>query len=161
MSWYEGHSHKASWTDVEGNWMISNDWCPSFIKIKDLLDLCNESNLKTIDLKDIAWKGKHLHPWKTGDNCYCCGSVLYHKCDPSYPGIVAYNAPNPYDNKYRMLDGRHRIMKLLDQGHTKGSYYVLDWNLVKPLAIKGDARLHFLQEELDKIKEERKQYPPR
>ena len=60
-----------------------------------------------------------------------------------------------------MLDGRHRIMKLLDQGHTKGSYYVLDWNLVKPLAIKGDARLHFLQAELDKIKEERKQYPPR
>ena len=52
-------------------------------------------------------------------------------------------------------------MKLLDQGHTKGSYYVLDWNLVKPLAIKGDARLHFLQAELDKIKEERKQYPPR
>ena len=52
-------------------------------------------------------------------------------------------------------------MRLLDQGHTKGSYYVLDWNLVKPLARKGNARVDYLQEKLNKIREELKQYPPR
>ena len=70
-------------------------------------------------------------PYNLGKNCICCGGKAYINWDPSIPGIIAYNCPNPYDNKYRMLDGRHRIMRLLFEGKTESQFYVFDFNEIK------------------------------
>ena len=145
MSWYEGHAHVAGCNPNEGNWEFpKSDGSLGFaseIFIEDILHLLTDSRLKTLNLCDIAWKGKHLFPYYTGDNCYCCTNYLYGKystADPAYPGIVIENAPNPYDNKYRMIDGRHRIMKLLHSGVTSSQYYVLDYDEIKKYILFKD-----------------------
>ena len=61
---------------------------------------------------------------------------MYHTADISYPGIVLKNAFNPFNNKYRMADGKHRIMKLLNQGETSSQYYVLDYDEVKDYIVE-------------------------
>ena len=135
MKWYKGHAHVAKCDKVEGNWGFPrSDGKFGFISkifIQDILHLLVDSRLKTIDLCDIAWKGKHFFPHYTGDYCYCCNGSFYKDIDLSYPGIVLENAPNPYDSKYRMIDGRHRIMKLLNSGVTSSQYYVINYDEIK------------------------------
>jgi hypothetical protein len=138
MQWYKNHAHLAKFNKREGNWEFPrSDGKIGFacvIRIEHIHHLLIDSRLKMIDLCDIAWKGKHLFPHYTGDNCYCCKGESDPKnknADPSYPGIILENAPNPYDNKYRMIDGRHRIMKLLHSGVTSSQYYVLDYDEIK------------------------------
>lgn len=114
-----------------GNWQFEGHE----LKVLDLTfivqNMLTEDRLKTIKLKEIAWRHKHNFPYGVGENCKCCGGEAYKNCDPNVPGIIAYNCPNPYDNKYRMLDGRHRIMRLLFEGKTKSKFYVFDFNEIK------------------------------
>ena len=52
-----------------------------------------------------------------------------------YPLIIAENAPNPFNDKYRMIDGRHRIQKLLLNGYTESLCYVFDYVKLKPFFV--------------------------
>ena len=116
-----------------GNWEYNNQK-RSVLDMSSIYDnMLTDDRLKTIKLKEIAWRGKHHFPYNVGKNCTCCGGEYYLKCDPTKPGIIAYNCPNPYDNKYRMLDGRHRIMRHLFDGKTEAEYYVFDFNEIKHL----------------------------
>jgi hypothetical protein len=47
----------------------------------------------------------------------------YIKCDISYPGIVVEDAPNPFSKKYRMIDGSHRMAKMLLETLIRESYF--------------------------------------
>jgi hypothetical protein len=40
----------------------------------------------------------------------------------NYPMIVS-QMNNPYGKKYRLIDGRHRIHKLIDGGKKEGLFY--------------------------------------
>ena len=62
-------------------------------------------------------------------------------CDLKYPPIIAYNAPNPFNNNYRMIDGRHRIQKLLLNGLTESLFYVFDFDELRPYIISG-SKIH-------------------
>ena len=115
-----------------GNWEYGNFKCQK-LDLTLLSDLLTNDRLKIIKLKEIAWKGKHHYPYNLGESCYCCGGVKYNNCNPEIPGIIAYNCDNPYDNKYTMLDGRHRITKHLNDGKTESEYYVFDFNKIKHL----------------------------
>ena len=115
-----------------GNWEYGNYRCQK-LDLTLLNDMLTNDRLKIIKLKEIAWKGKHHYPYNLGESCYCCGGVKYNNCNPEIPGIIAYNCQNPYDNKYTMLDGRHRITKHLNDGKTEAEYYVFDFNLIKHL----------------------------
>ena len=121
------------YTPFNGNWEFEGNK----FKVLDLefivKNMLSDDKLKTIKLKEIAWRSKHHFPHNVGENCACCGGVAYKNCDPSVPGIIAYNCPNPYDNKYRMLDGRHRMMRLLFEGKTESKFYVIDFNKIKHL----------------------------
>ena len=118
-----------------GNWEYNN----RKTSVLDMTYINNhmltDDRLKTIKLKEIAWRGKHHFPYNLGENCYCCGGLAYINCDPTIPGIIAYNCPNPYDNKYRMLDGRHRIMRHLFDGKTESEFYVFDFDEIKNFMI--------------------------
>ena len=48
----------------------------------------------------------------------------YQAADTSYPGILS-PLKNPGGKPYRMLDGRRRMWKLENQGHTQGRFYVI------------------------------------
>tara|TARA_B100000902_G_scaffold328490_1_gene324573 strand:+ start:26 stop:487 length:462 start_codon:yes stop_codon:yes gene_type:complete len=128
--------HKAT-ANEDGNWEIDNiPFC--LIDIKKVAKLLNDGILHTIQLKEIAWKGKHNFPYQSGNECSCCQGTRYINCDIKYPPIIAYNAPNPFNNKYRMIDGRHRIQKLLLNGLTESKFYVFDFNELRPFIIRQD-----------------------
>ena len=127
----EYNNPRFLYTTFDGNWEFEK------FKVKALDlgyvhdNLLTNDRLQTIKLKEIAWRGKHHFPYHVGENCACCNGKAYIKCNPNIPGIIAYNCPNPYDNKYRMLDGRHRIMRLLFEGKSESKFYVLDFNEIK------------------------------
>tara|TARA_Y100000389_G_C17011432_1_gene294351 strand:+ start:57 stop:494 length:438 start_codon:yes stop_codon:yes gene_type:complete len=126
----EYNNPRFVYTTYSGNWTIEGKY-----KILDMEYITNnmlsEDRLKIIKLKEIAWRNKHHFPYGSGDNCPCCFGKKFRACDPNIPGIIAYNCPNPYDNKYRMLDGRHRIMRHLHEGKTESKFYVFDFNEIK------------------------------
>ena len=115
-----------------GNWEYGDYRCQK-LDLTLLNDMLTDDRLKIIKLKEIAWKGKHHYPYNLGEYCYCCGGRKYKNCDPNIPGIIAFNCQNPYDNKYTMLDGRHRITKHLNEGKTESKYYVFDFDEIKHL----------------------------
>jgi hypothetical protein len=82
---------------------------------------------------EIAWKGMHFPRNLNTIDCACCGGVIYEQCDISYPGIICKDAPNPYNKKYRMIDGKHRLSKMKSMNITKSPYYVIDYAIIKPL----------------------------
>ena len=94
------------------------------IYLPDLLPLLTEDRLKTLPLADVAWKGKHLPDKFTGENCICCEGKRFRAADTSIPGIVVERMDNPYNNKYRLIDGKHRVTKLA-QSVQEYQFYVL------------------------------------
>ena len=122
------------YTPESGNWEYDGQ-LPKSVQSLDLTtiirEMLSDDRLKEVEFKDIAWRHKHRFPYGAGHDCKCCGGIAYRECDPSVPGIIAYNCANPFDNKYRMLDGRHRIMRHLFSGKSKGLFYVFDFNEIK------------------------------
>ena len=140
--WYdESFVHQAYYHPIIGNWQLEGKRYAK-IPLKKICDSLNESNLKRVKLDDIAWKGKHLYPFLSGENCWCChNQKRYWEADEKYPGIIVKNAPNPYNNKYRMIDGKHRIQKLLLSGKKTGLYYILDYDYIRQFIIDGDPEI--------------------
>ena len=89
------------------------------------------TNKKTIDLSDVAWYGKNNFPPKDID----INSNRYSDANIDYPIIVIKNIRNQYNNKYRCIDGRRRISKMLNLGKTKTNCYVVDFKDIKKYLI--------------------------
>jgi len=133
MDKFKYNHPRFEYTIRGGNWEYNNQK-NSVLDMSTIYDnMLTDDRLKIIKLKEIAWRGKHHFPYNSGKDCTCCKGEYYFSCDPSKPGVIAYNCPNPYDNKYRMLDGRHRIMRHLFEGKTEAEYYVFDFNEIKHL----------------------------
>ena len=49
----------------------------------------------------------------------------YLTADTSFPGIVVKDMPNPYNKPYRLIDGRHRILKRLNDDQETVNVYIL------------------------------------
>tara|TARA_B100000073_G_scaffold197561_1_gene163620 strand:+ start:2958 stop:3374 length:417 start_codon:yes stop_codon:yes gene_type:complete len=117
--------HVGSVTYCYGDWRIGRD---SFeIELSQLEPLLTRDRLKTIPLYEIAWKGKHLPDHMTGEDCLCCGGERFKNANTRYPGIVVEGLWNMYGNKYRLIDGKHRIRKLYESSRfvDEASFYVL------------------------------------
>ena len=125
--------HGCSDSILYGDWRITKD--NTFVRLNKLNHLLTEDKLKLINFKDIAWKGMSLDLSMRRDNCICCHGKRFLNCNTDYPCIVCRftgDIPNPFGKKYRMLDGKHRIDKMLCQGITKSLFYVLDLNDIIP-----------------------------
>ena len=118
-------AHAATNTEKYGDWTITDS--PKWLMLGDIKSLLSEDKLQTLQLSDIAWKGK-----KDLTLLQTTGS-RYRKADPTIPGIVALDGPNPYKDKYRMLDGKHRIHKLVSAGTTESKFYVLNFKDIEYL----------------------------
>ena len=97
--------------------------------MSDISKFLTDDRLETILLSDIAWKGKH-DPVR-----YRRVGQRHEMADTKFPGIVAFNAPNPYNDKYRMIDGNHRIYKLTLQNVKESLFYVLNYEEIKDLFV--------------------------
>ena len=126
--WYNKKTHAAIKNDWERDWSISDQ--PLHLFMEDILYLLIDDNLKNVLLSDIGWKGKH-------DLSLITKNLRYKNADPYIPGIIAFNAPNPYNDKYRMIDGKHRIHKLVSQNIKESEFYVLDFKDIKPFFVNN------------------------
>ena len=126
--WYHSY-HKAS-NRSGGNWCITEDLKKvHYLFMEDILHLLTEERLKSVPLKSIGWKDKHIFPapWS---------GKRYDEADIKYPGIIT-TGPNPYDNEYRMVDGRRRIHKLLSNGVIESNFYVIEWEELIPFFLES------------------------
>tara|TARA_R100000005_G_C4842388_1_gene113156 strand:+ start:77 stop:484 length:408 start_codon:yes stop_codon:yes gene_type:complete len=125
--------HNLTSSPHYGDWRIPSISTANNLNLylEDISHLLTEDKLQELDLDDIAWKGRHLPESQICNNCICCGGKRYQECDVSYPGIVVETIINPFGKKYRMLDGKHRIMKLREQGVERSMFYVLEYKVVK------------------------------
>lgn len=117
-----------SFSPIYGDW--SFDGIEGIIYLEKLIPFLKKDRLESIKIDEIGWKGKHLSE-EESINCPCCNGERYIRCDVNIPGIVSLNAPNPYNKKYRMIDGKHRIRKMKNNGCTHGLFYVFTYKEIK------------------------------
>ena len=123
----EYYAHTATKDSRHGDWSMG--FINQKISLERFFKFISDDILEEIDFEDIAWKGKYDSPDMRGENCTCCGGKRFHDCDETIPGILLKGGPNPYNNPYRMVDGRHRIEKLISQRKTKGKFYVIEYKI--------------------------------
>lgn len=59
-------------------------------------------------------------------------SDRYKKADRDYPCIVLDDMINPEDQKYRMIDGRHRLLKAVKENEETIECFVLSFGQIEP-----------------------------
>ena len=77
-------------------------------------------NKKLVKFKDIGWKSKGLK--------FNLNIERYNAADIGYPCILT-EGENPYNCKYRMIDGKHRITKMNKMGMKESMFYIVDFNI--------------------------------
>ena len=119
-----------------GDWRIREKNCK--VRLPDIQHLLTDDRIQTISFDDVARKGMHLPVNQRRDDCFCCGGVRYFACDIHYLPIVCMNMPNPFNKKYRCIDGKHRIEKMLSKNITESKCYVLDYSDIEEYFIEYD-----------------------
>jgi len=127
--------HAATWSEIYGEWRFLDI---SELNIKIELDffLPFIEEEKLVQFSEIAWKGMNFPLDMRRDNCVCCDGKRYKECDISFPGILLENAPNQYGLRYRMVDGKHRLDKLISMGKKESFFRIVKYERVKPELIQ-------------------------
>jgi hypothetical protein len=88
------------------------------IDVQSLIEDINRRNVQpiTLSLWNVACRDLDVD---TNSNRYKLAST-------SYPLIVVHRLPNPLNRPYTLIDGRHRMHKLLTQGKTDAKVYALE-----------------------------------
>ncbi len=125
------------WHDCKNS--IWGDWIlyelgtePRELHLYTIEHLLTKDRLQSLKHEDISWKGKNLPSSMTGRRCGCCAGVRYASCDTSIPCIVLDKVSNPDNLRYRMIDGKHRMMKMRLHGQLDSIFYVLSLDEVLP-----------------------------
>ncbi|CAN5232161.1 hypothetical protein BH24PSE2_BH24PSE2_18030 [soil metagenome] len=103
---------------------------PHLLPIEPLLNMCRSRTPQLLQLSDVCYRDRIVSMQR------------YRNCDVSQPGIVAENAANPCEKRYRLLDGNHRVHKLIASGATTHRFYVLEPEDFRHLVEKYDRRRH-------------------
>ncbi len=102
---------------MDGDWQIFN--VPTQIDCSKVYKWINLKNIEpvSINIGDIGHK--------TIKTIETRGS-RYKQADLNLPGIVVKGMKNPVDKPYRMIDGRHRLLKAQTSGRSYVLVYVID-----------------------------------
>ena len=123
-------THDAIQSPRYGDWRLHEISSLDFtIEVTTLMMMieCQE----VVNFSDIAWKGKDKSLDDRRENCICCGGKRYTNCDPSFPGILIKDCPNPFGLPYRLVDGKHRVERLIARGQKKSLFNIISYNRVK------------------------------
>jgi hypothetical protein len=115
--------------------VIDQDWAideisSAYIDCRKLFDLIKFRGISSVfvDIENIGYKS--LDSISESDGRYQLANI-------QYPCIVTENVQNPMNKQYRLIDGRHRLMKQMRAGVNKVKCYVLDKDdLMKFITIK-------------------------
>ncbi len=134
--------HSAKLCPLSGDWRYDDQENNGYILrlyMRDITHLLSDDRLMLIDHNDIAYKGFNLDESLKGENCVCCDGERFKECDTSFPGILM-KGQNTFNKPYRMIDGKHRLFKLIYNGINKSSFYILEYDEIQ----------HYLKSEIDK-----------
>lgn len=113
------------------------------IIMQEIKHLLTDDKLKTVKFLEIAWKGMHFPVDERRDKCICCGGRRYFSCNTNYPPVLCIHTSNPYNKKYRMIDGKHRMEKMVAQGLVSSKFYVLTFEDIEPFTkLKNPNGIH-------------------
>jgi len=103
---------------LDGKWQLKN-YPPAVLDARRLYNLAKfrDMQAKNIDINEIAYKEL---------NCIDSNSPRYILADTLYPCVVVENMENPFYKPFRMVDGRHRLLKNLRMGVTTINCYVFN-----------------------------------
>lgn len=109
------------WCNIDptyGDWRIDGkEYVLHLERIKKYL---KKESKKLVKFSEIGYKGKDMNPRLIEER--------YNACDIKFPGILT-EGQNPYGCRYRMIDGKHRIIKMKNMGIKESLFYVIDYNL--------------------------------
>ena len=108
---------------MEDEWEIKNIG-PAKIITSNLYPLIKYKKLNPIKLHLDEFAYKPLEEIETN-------GVRYKLADISYPLFAIEGMENPYNKKYRMIDGRHRLLKQIILGHDTFLFYIFHYNDIK------------------------------
>jgi hypothetical protein len=111
------HWFTDEWRIDENVYSINNGVLFNFIKI-------NALKPQRISFDEIAYKGNIDRDF-----------FRYQLANTNYPMIVS-KMQNPYNKKYRLIDGRHRIHKLMDSGEKDGLFYEIPKEFILKWIVK-------------------------
>jgi hypothetical protein len=115
------HWFTDEWRIDENNYCVSTALIFNYIKI-------NKLPTTSIQISDIAYK-------KNIDKTF----YRYHRASISFPVVVS-EILNPEYKKYRLIDGRHRIHKLLDLGINVATCYIVPADFILSNLKKVDSK---------------------
>lgn len=111
---------------MEGDWAITSERL--IIPIRKVVDWINYKNISSTELDIDLIAHKEL------PDPLC---IRYHVASLNYPGIVVEGMKNPLSKPYRLIDGRHRLLKAINNGDKEFSVYVLQQSEVERFYTKG------------------------
>ena len=111
-------NHLCNIDRIYGDWTIDENYY--ILDLKKIKPFLKKESKKLINFKDIGYKGKDMNPLLNEER--------YNACDINFPGILTVGQ-NPYGCRYRMIDGKHRIIKMNNMGIKESLFYVIDYDL--------------------------------
>lgn len=111
-------NHLCNIDRIYGDWTIDENYY--ILDLKKIKPFLKKESKKLINFKDIGYKGKDMNPLLNEER--------YNACDINFPGILTVGQ-NPYGCRYRMIDGKHRIIKMKNMGMNESIFYILDYNI--------------------------------
>jgi len=105
---------------LSGEWKLPNYPENSYINSLDLYKLIRMRKLNSskIDITDISHKPLDEIDQK---------GPRYLEANTTFPCIVCKNMHNPDDKLYRLIDGRHRLLKTINDNKNIIECYILDF----------------------------------
>ena len=102
---------------MTGDWQLQGK--PEMvIEIPKVIQLINYRKLEPVELDIDCIAYKELDSIDTKEARYIVANT-------NYAGIVVEGMENPYNKKYRLIDGRHRLLKTLKANKDTFKVYVL------------------------------------
>ena len=101
---------------MDGDWQVYD--VPTHIDCSKIYSWVKLKNIEpiSINIDDIGHKA--TNKIETRDS-------RYRQADINLPGIVVKGMKNPADKSYRMIDGRHRLLKAKNSGRSYIQVYVM------------------------------------
>ncbi len=107
----------SSWHVINGEWTFPHldDGLTYLLPIEPLLQIARNKELEELLFSEVCYREQVV------------SKERLRRCDTSYPCIVAENVYNPCGRKYRLIDGNHRIAKMIQAGQSSASFYVFQF----------------------------------
>lgn len=102
---------------MDGDWQLFN--VPTQIDCKSVYEWIKLKNIDPISINIDDIGHKTTKTIETRDS-------RYKQADMDLAGIVVKGMKNPADKPYRMIDGRHRLLKAQNSGRSYVRVYVIE-----------------------------------